>query len=513
MPRPLLGLALCLLSGVPASGQNPAGPPRKALLIVNSQYQKLPPLPSPHLDAQVLETALRKTQFDVVKYEDNFTSLDQFENGFLKTVKAGDIVLVYYAGYAVQSGNDDFLLPVNYDPASNAQLVNTAFSLTRIQQDLEDQKAAVSIFMVDGAHEDKQLDQVATGTGLVSLQASGAEECFLFSAPLNQIAAPPPAGSPGALAAAVAHAIVKPDSSLDKLISDVVVELGYRPFASNQVTQPFFFTAPLPVKDEVKIVKVDTAVTERPQTNTKDREDYKFVPKGSFDMGCVPAGPCDAAEKPRHKVNITQDFWIGVTDVTVNAYKHFKAPPKQPFWRTEKDWSEYHPVVNVPWADAAAFCEWAGGRLPREAEWEYAARAGQADQIFPFDISNARDKANFQNLEPKGNDVYRYTSPVKSFDPNPWGLYDMAGNVWQWTADWFDASYYSSSPADDPKGPAGGKERVVRGGSFNSDPAKHLRISYRQGIAPNNKLKLDDVGFRCVLPDGPETRARLAIGQ
>jgi formylglycine-generating enzyme required for sulfatase activity len=109
--------------------------------------------------------------------------------------------------------------------------------------------------------------------------------------------------------------------------------------------------------------------------------------------------------------------------------------------------------------------------------------------------------------------VYDYTSPVKSFDPNSWGLYDMAGDVWQWTADWFDANYYSTSPADDPTGPDTGKERVVRGGSFRSDPAKHLRISYRDKFPPEAGPKLDAVGFRCVLEDSPETRSLLNAGK
>ena len=169
--------------------------------------------------------------------------------------------------------------------------------------------------------------------------------------------------------------------------------------------------------------------------------------------------------------------------------------------------------MNVNWTDAQAFCQWVGGRLPTEAEWEYAARGGQVNQTFPFDSVNAREKANFQNLGPKGNDVYVYTSPVKSFDPNSWGLFDMAGNVWQWTADWFDPAYYANSPADDPQGRGSGKQRSARGGSFRSDPDKHLRISYRASFPPENSAKFDEVGFRCVLPDDSFTRVLLTIAK
>jgi formylglycine-generating enzyme required for sulfatase activity len=516
MFRAILGVGVCFLLCWAGRAQQKAGASRRALLIINSQYQKLPRLASAHLDGMVLEDALRKTQFDVVKLEDNLTTLSQFEDGFLKTVNIGDIVLVFYSGYVVQSGNDNFLLPVNYDPASTDPLVNTAFSLTRIQQDLEDQKVSMSILLVDGAHDERQLDRVSAGPGLAPPVVSGAEACFLFSAPPNQAAPPAPAGSPGALAAAFAKVIVQPGSGLERTIEEVASALGNRPLTSNQVTQTFYFTPPPPTPPP-KIVTVEMppldVATRIPQTNKQDREEYKFIPKGTFQMGCVPSSSCEAAEKPRHEVHFTRDFWIGVTDVTVNAFKRFRKPPKQGFWSTSKDWSEYHPVVNVSWADASAFCKWVGGRLPTEAEWEYAARGGQADQAFPFDSENARDKANFSSQGRKGNDVYDFTSPVKSFDPNSWGLYDMAGNVWQWTADWFDVNYYSRAPADDPKGPDTGKERVARGGSFRSDPAKHLRISYRDKFPPGAGPKLDEVGFRCVLEDSPETRSRLAIAK
>ena len=87
-----------------------------------------------------------------------------------------------------------------------------------------------------------------------------------------------------------------------------------------------------------------------------------------------------------------------------------------------------NPMVNVRWEEAAAYCKWAGGRLPTEAEWEYAARAGARNQVFPMNAEDSRDKANFSGR--KGNDLYDFAAPVRKFDPNPFGLYDMAGNVW-----------------------------------------------------------------------------------
>jgi formylglycine-generating enzyme required for sulfatase activity len=232
-------------------------------------------------------------------------------------------------------------------------------------------------------------------------------------------------------------------------------------------------------------------------------------------MGCVPSNRkqdrCEENELPQHTVTIPKDFWIGVTDVTNDAYLKFvradksRKMPETPYWEKRGEFPE-HPVVFVSWENATAFCEWAGGRLPTEAEWEYAARGGKVNEVYPLNPQNSRDKANFQGHD--GNDTYDETSPVKKFDPNLWGLFDMAGNVWQWTADWYAADYFKHTPAEDPKGPESGPGRVVRGGSFRSDPAKHLRISFRSKAAfPKGA---DYIGFRCVVDDA--SAAQVLIG-
>lgn len=518
MFRAILRSGLCFLFCLAGAAQPKAETSKRAALIVNSGYQKLPRLASPRLDRLALEDALKNTGFEVTKFEDCLESADQFDDEFVKKVQPDDVVLVFYSGYAVQFKTDNFLLPVSFDPHQTDPLVNTAISLKRLKRDVEGRKASLTIVLVDAAHDERALDATSTGPGLVMPDTSG-ETCFLFSAPLNQTAPAAPAGSAGVLALAFAKAIVQEDSSLSKAFQQAISALGNQPFRSNPVTRTFYFTPPPPPPPPkvITVVEPATAVdllTKIPQINTRDREEYKFIPKGTFQMGCVPGGACDAAEKPRHEVHLTKDYWMAVTDVTAAAYDRFlsknkgRKKPEPPFWNKRGWWESTHPVVNVSWDDAASYCEWAGGRLPFEAEWEYAARAGKADEVFPLNSENSRDKANFFGR--KGNDIYDQTSPVRKFDPNPWGLFDMAGNVWQWTADWFDPAYYGAPPMDDPKGPATGKERVVRGGSFSSDPAKHLRISFRDTKLPKG---WDNVGFRCVLPDGPETRAAFATAR
>ena len=222
-----------------------------------------------------------------------------------------------------------------------------------------------------------------------------------------------------------------------------------------------------------------------------DGAEMVFVPAGSFSAGSRP-GEGSGNEHPRHRVNL-QAFYMDKYEVTVGRYKAFlrangrgSAPGSTPDSSLDN-----YPVVGVTREDAEAYAEWAGKRLPTEAEWEYACRAGTSTR---YGIGNSidHDKANYAGA--KGKDKWNGVAPVGSFAPNAWGLCDMSGNVWEWCRDWYSRNYYANCPTDCPKGPSKGTQAVMRGGSWKESEYT-LRSAVRGYYPPGGSR--DDLGFRC----------------
>jgi len=319
----------------------------------------------------------------------------------------------------------------------------------------------------------------------------------------------------------------------------------------------------------VLAVLAPTAWAEAPAPKTFENSlgmPFVLVPAGSFLMGsdespealakAFPSVPADRFrqlddEAPVLRVVISKPFWLGRTEVTVGQFRRFLnasgyvpesirdgtggygynpkydpattargdnfegRDPKYSWRNPGFSQGDDEPVVNVTWHDAVAMSEWLSRseghryRLPTEAEWEYACRAGTRTRYYSgddpesllgtanvFDADTAVYWPQWRQQGLQGHDGHAFTAPAASGAANGFGLYDMIGNAWEWTADWYGEDYYAHSPADDPQGPASGNVRVRRGGSWHTWPF-YARCSFRNWNTMETRYTL--VGMRLLL--------------
>jgi formylglycine-generating enzyme required for sulfatase activity len=270
------------------------------------------------------------------------------------------------------------------------------------------------------------------------------------------------------------------------------------------------------------------------------QEPAEEVCKTFASYGCKPEEFSD--EYPRHQVKITRPFLLGRYEVTVGQFRQFTTDAG---YQTQAEadgnggwgydpatgicsgrhakfnWREPgfpqtddHPVLNVTWNDAVAFCGWLSRkegqtyRLPSEAEWEYACRAGTTTRYFHGNdpaglpkfarLINALSDKEYANVQDQVHFLKpgeSLTAKVGSYQPNPWGLFDMTGNVWEWTSDWYGEDYYAHSPTSDPRGPTNANVKIRRGGAWNTFPL-YARISYRNWNSLTTRCI--NLGFRVV---------------
>lgn len=226
-----------------------------------------------------------------------------------------------------------------------------------------------------------------------------------------------------------------------------------------------------------------------------------YVPEGEFTMG----SDDNSDERPVHTVYVDA-FWIGQTEVTNKQYQACEEAGvcESPSSTSSYSHLDYYghpefdnfPVVHITWSQAKNYCEnWADGDLPTEAQWEKAARGTDA-RIYPW--GNEAPNKDLLNHNSSVGDVTEAGSYKNG--KSPYGVDDMAGNVWEWVNDWHDATYYQSSPSSNPLGPNSGQYRELRGGSWN-DLDYTIRAVNRYGEPPT--LAFSNIGFRCVLDASP----------
>ena len=223
------------------------------------------------------------------------------------------------------------------------------------------------------------------------------------------------------------------------------------------------------------------AATEATTPGPEAPEGMVYIRGGTFWMGCVPWDwECDGDEKPRHEVTL-DSFFMDAREVSQADYEKVMGNNPSEF----KNCPDC-PVEGVIWADACKYCQKNSARLPTEAEWEYAARGGKDGEVRYGDLEDIAWSSGQAEGKPH---------PVGQKLPNGYGLYDMLGNVWEWCSDWYGENFYRSTPVSNPRGPASGSFRVLRGGSWNYS-SRILRASNRNRYSPINRPL--NVGFRCV---------------
>ena len=246
----------------------------------------------------------------------------------------------------------------------------------------------------------------------------------------------------------------------------------------------------MPLEKGVIAIAEEIPLSGEVRINPKDGAEVVWIPAGDFFMG---SDRGERREQPVHRVFL-DGYWMYKRPVTVAQYRTFCAETNRqlrhaPGW----GWQDDHPIVNVSWDYALAYCHWAGAQLPTEAEWEKSAR-GFEEREYPWgaqwDGGNCR---NSVGLRQHGTAQVGFYSQAGS----PYGVQDLAGNVWEWTNDWYEESYYMFTPDKNPTGPVFGIHRVLRGGSWGNDTIHDFRTTTRVVCEP--VVRGGSIGFRCVI--------------
>ena len=494
---------------------------RKALVIGNDAYVTAPPLRNAVNDARGLGARLRQLGFKVTVVTDaGEEEMDRAVRQFTGSIEPGDVAFFHFSGHGVQIQGDNYLIPVDFAETDEVGARYHSYSATELHDRIASKGAALKILTLDACRNNRFRSSSGGAQGL-SAMAIGAEGSYLALATApGRVADDNPDGENGLFTGALLEALDEEGLELDQVFRKVRAAVSNAsggnqlPWTSSSVTGEFYFVpregdAPSPpgAVSRPSQQPIQTARLEMPPRRSPVVEaprsrragdiatanlngvpmEFAWIPPGEFEMGCSTGdGQCDGDEKPQHRVRITKGFEMGRYEVTQSQWEAVMGNNPSNFQGASL------PVERVSWEDAQQFLTKLNAkgdgfryRLPTEAEWEYAARAGSTEKQY----------GKLDEIGWHGGNSAQETQPVGRKAPNSWGLHDMLGNVLEWRQDWYSGSYYGASPGADPAGPTRGEGRTLRGGSWLGD-SRNLRASVRDPLRPSVRHSI--FGFRCV---------------
>ena len=571
----LLSALLLAMGNGPATWGQTAPGQKWAILIGINDYYHAQDLQYCSSDQQALRDRLIQADFSPQRifllhddakegrYKPTKRNIERQLEAVLKLVEKGDMVLLAFSGHGLHVAGESYLCPIDGELEKPDSLIAT----DTIYEMLKDCPASLKVMLVDACRNDPYLGgrrsmaatpssralarsfQQSTPEGIVLLNScapgeiSWEEQEFGHGVFMYYVLdALKGAGDRNGDNKVSLSELARYANDKTKLYVLNKFSKTQRPFITNESTlDALDFGLPYRLSGPAEEI-----------TNSLGMK-LRLIPAGEFMMGNAESAQAttkrfekyDAqrswfnVEQPRHRVQITKPFYMGMHEVTVGQFRRFVADSNYKTkaeigdgaygWNAEKEIFELnasynwrtpgfsqgddHPVTCVSWNDAVAFCQWLSRqdgreyRLPTEAEWEYACRAGTTTQFYHGNdpeglarVGNVADgtaKAKFENWTWAINarDGYSFTAPAGRFQKNAFGLYDMHGNVYEWCQDWYGGDYYEKSPSTDPAGPDSGSSRVLRGGSWGDNPFD-VRSTNRYGNTPGIRFSL--FGFRVV---------------
>ena len=508
---------------------------RKALLIGNSDYHESSNnLNNPGNDVDSLDSVLTNLGFEVDKKK-NLTKKEMRKsvNGFVRGLKDNDVAFFFYSGHGMEIESYNYLLPVEFSATNEDDAKDDAYLLQTILSRFDNRKG-LNIVIIDACRSNDFTRGWKRGTGSNGFGNMHANSgtYLAFSAGVGEAASDvdPDDTAHSPFTASLLSHLDTENIELNQVFKRVRSDVHRRtsgkqnPVSVDETLGEFYF-ASKETPTTIESTDETHALEKKVPVEEKAPPGWVIITAGSFQMGSPATEKGrNSNEGPAHKVTITRSFLLKETEVTQSEWQKLMGTNPSRFSKC----GDECPVEQVSWWDAVTYCnalseyegleqcyklrgckgtvgggcdditcvgnykcsgfdfvglDCKGYRLPTEAEWEYAARAqntGSAYSTNLGDIAWYKDNSSSK------------THRVGQKLPNTWGLYDMLGNVWEWTGDWYD-SEYSNHPQTDPIGPKKGSSRILRGGSWDYN-THHCRLAFRDGYEPVDRN--DDLGFR-----------------